>query len=112
MTPCSPLRFDLGWRLDAGEKQTEVVALQQQPLVGLAEIPAIRRRLGERVISTLSCPSRSVWYGRRTPVSGRSATEKKGHERPFPKQAADASVRPYPVVQQRCVDVSFRAAAR
>ena len=22
-------------------------------------------------LSTLSCPSRSVWYGRRTPVSGR-----------------------------------------
>ena len=28
MTPCSPLRFDLGWRLDVGEKQTKVVALR------------------------------------------------------------------------------------
>ena len=38
---CSPLRFDLAWRLDAGEKQTEVVAVQRQPLVGLAQRPVI-----------------------------------------------------------------------
>jgi hypothetical protein len=45
--------------------------LTSTPAVRCAQIPAVRRGLGERVKSTLSRPSRSVRYGRRTPSSGR-----------------------------------------